>query len=516
VNRQAAGGSTPATTASRAPLLEVTALSVLLETDGIRRAVLRDVSLTVAPGEAVGLVGESGAGKTMTARAIGRLLPAGAEVHGSIRFAGTEVGGLTGAGLRAYRTQVAMIFQDPRAHMNPVRRIGDFMTEALRTGQRVSAAQARDRAAEALGQVGIEDAARQLRRYPHQMSGGMLQRVMIAAALLSGPRLLLADEPTTALDTITQAEVVAILDDLRCRAGLAMLFITHDLDLAAAICDRTIVMYAGQVVEVRVSALLHDDPLHPYTAALAAARPDITQTVHRLPAIPGRPLSAFEAPAAECAFAPRCAHARDVCRSVLPGLTELDGGLSRCARARELRGQLQAAPLWLRPAVRRSSRRPGCANSSARSSRSTTSPSACCLVARWPSPGSRGRGRRRPRGCWSAWSGQPAEPSPPAGMTGPGRPGPPPNGAVAAVKCRSCSRIPTPALTRGKAPNPPSARYSGSTTAGLQAAAEPAPPSSWTWSAWTRASPGHCHAHCRAASVSGPRSPEPWRPSPRS
>ena len=170
-----------------------------------------------------------------------------------------------------------MIFQDPRAHINPVRRIGDFMTEALRANLRVPAAQAQRRAADVLAQVGIEDAARRLRQYPHQMSGGMLQRVMIAAALLTGPRLLLADEPTTALDVTTQAEVMAILDDLRREFGLAMLFITHDLDLAAAICDRTAVMYAGQIVEVRTSALLHSDPLHPYTAALAAARPDITQ-----------------------------------------------------------------------------------------------------------------------------------------------------------------------------------------------------------------------------------------------
>jgi oligopeptide/dipeptide ABC transporter ATP-binding protein len=342
---QAQAGTLRSTTISpSAPLLEVAALSVLLEIDGAQRTALRDVSLTVAPGEAVGLVGESGAGKTMTARAIGRLLPAGAQAQGTIRFAGTDVGGLTGAGLRAYRTQVAMIFQDPRAHINPVRRIGDFLTEALRTNRGVPTAEARRRAVDMLTQVGIEDGARRLRQYPHQLSGGMLQRVMIAAALLTGPRLLLADEPTTALDVTTQAEVMAILDGLRCDFGLAMLFITHDLDLAAAICDRTVVMYAGQIVEVRASALLHDDPLHPYTAALAAARPDITKTARRLPAIPGRPLSAFEAPPGECAFAPRCTHATDVCRTAMPRLAELDGGLSRCARARELRGQLRAAP----------------------------------------------------------------------------------------------------------------------------------------------------------------------------
>jgi oligopeptide/dipeptide ABC transporter ATP-binding protein len=280
----------------------------------------------------------------MTARAIDRLLPRGAEVTGSIRFGGENVNGLTGGGLRQYRNQVAMIFQDPRAHTNPVRRIGDFMTEALQANLAVPAAEARRRAVDMLAQVGIDDGAKRLRQYPHQMSGGMLQRIMIAAALLTKPRLLLADEPTTALDVTTQAEVMAILDGLRREFGLAMLFITHDLDLAAAICDRTAVMYAGQIVEIRASALLHDDPLHPYTAALAAARPDIAQTAHRLRAIPGRPLSAFEAPPRECAFAPRCPHATDVCRTEVPALARLDGGVSRCARAHELRGQLGGAP----------------------------------------------------------------------------------------------------------------------------------------------------------------------------
>jgi oligopeptide/dipeptide ABC transporter ATP-binding protein len=340
----ALGTLKPAGAASNAPLLEVDGLTVLLDVNGAKRAVLRDISLTVRPGEAVGLVGESGSGKSMTARAIDRLLPQGAEVRGTIRFDGSEVGGLSGAALRRYRDQVAMIFQDPRAHTNPVRRIGDFMTEALRTNSKMPAAQARDRAVDMLTQVGIEDGARRLRQYPHQMSGGMLQRVMIAAALLTGPRLLLADEPTTALDVTTQAEVMAILDGLRREFGLAMLFITHDLDLAAAICDRTIVMYAGQIVEVRASGLLHDDPLHPYTAALAAARPDITHKARRLRAIPGRPLSAFEAPPEECAFAPRCSYASDVCRQAGPDLIGLDGGMSRCARARELRGQLREVP----------------------------------------------------------------------------------------------------------------------------------------------------------------------------
>jgi len=326
-----------------APLLAVDGLTVQLPVEGASRAVLRDVSLTIRPGEAVGLVGESGSGKSMTARAIDRLLPRGAVVQGQIRFQGREVAEMTGGELRAFRNKVAMIFQDPRAHVNPVRRIGDFMTEALRTNLGVPAAQAQQRAADMLAQVGIDDGPRRLRQYPHELSGGMLQRVMIAAALLTEPALLLADEPTTALDVTTQAEVMAILDELRREYGLAMLFITHDLELAAAICDRTAVMYAGQIVEVRSSSLLHSDPLHPYTAALAAARPDIARTAPRLRAIRGRPLSAFEAPPEQCAFAPRCPHARDACLAALPDLTELDGGLARCARAAELRGQLEAS-----------------------------------------------------------------------------------------------------------------------------------------------------------------------------
>ncbi|HXW47173.1 MAG TPA: ABC transporter ATP-binding protein [Streptosporangiaceae bacterium] len=335
--------SAPAAAAAGQPLLDVDGLTVLLPVEGQQREVLRDVSLQIRAGEAVGLVGESGSGKSMTARAIDRLLPKGAQVRGQIRFGGREVTDLAGAELRAFRNKVAMIFQDPRAHVNPVRRIGDFMTEALRTNLGVPAADAQQRAADMLAQVGIDEPARRLRQYPHELSGGMLQRVMIAAALLTEPALLLADEPTTALDVTTQAEVMAILDELRHEYGLAMLFITHDLELAAAICDRTIVMYAGQVVEVRRSELLHSDPLHPYTAALAAARPDIAQQSRRLRAIPGRPLSAFEAPPGECAFAPRCAHAREACLAAVPELVALDGGLSRCVRVTELRGQLEAA-----------------------------------------------------------------------------------------------------------------------------------------------------------------------------
>jgi oligopeptide/dipeptide ABC transporter ATP-binding protein len=341
MSRAQASSAATATGVGAGPLLEIDALTVRLPVEGSLRAVLRDVSISIQPGEALGLVGESGSGKSMTARSVDRLLPPGAEVNGSIQFDGRDVLGLKGADFRAYRDDVAMIFQDPRAHINPVRRIGDFMTEALRTNGGVGRSEATQRAIALLEDVGIPDGKRRLHQYPHELSGGLLQRVMIATALLTEPRLLLADEPTTALDVTTQAEVMAILDDLRREFGLTLLFITHDLELAAAVCDRTAVMYAGQIVEIRESTLLHGDPLHPYTAALSAARPDIDATAHRLTAIVGRPLSAFEAHEGECAFAPRCPHAQDRCRAEPPVLETIDGGVVRCLRAHELRGRLE-------------------------------------------------------------------------------------------------------------------------------------------------------------------------------
>ena len=320
-------------------LLEIEHLAVQLPVEGRMQTVLHDVSLSIDEGEAVGLVGESGSGKSMTARAVARLLPSGAWSSGELRYRGRLVADLRGGALREYRGEVAMIFQDPRAHINPVRSIGDFMTEALRTNLGVDRTTARSRAIRALADVGIPDGERRCRQFPHELSGGLLQRVMIATALLTEPRLVLADEPTTALDVTTQAEVMAILDDLRRSHGLALLFITHDLDLAGAVCDRTCVMYAGEIVESQRSATLGTDPLHPYTASLSAARPAIEGTAGRLAAIRGRPVSAFEAPGG-CSFAPRCDFAQDRCRSRDPELEQLDDGLVRCLRASELRGRL--------------------------------------------------------------------------------------------------------------------------------------------------------------------------------
>ncbi|WP_214324461.1 ABC transporter ATP-binding protein [Nonomuraea sediminis] len=321
-------------------LLTIEGLTIRLPVDGVFRTVLQDVSLSLAAGQTLGLVGESGSGKSMTARAIARLLPQGAQVEGEVSFDGSPVFDLRGAALRRYRAEdVAMIFQDPRAHTNPVRRIGDFLTEALRVNRGLGTREAAASAVELLAQVGIADGERRLRQYPHELSGGLLQRVMIAATVAVRPRLILADEPTTALDVTTQAEVMGILARLRREYGMAMLFITHDLDLAAAVCDQTVVMYAGRVVERQSSARLHGDPLHPYTAALVQARPDVGRAVARLNAIPGRPTTAYEAPGG-CAFAPRCGHAEPECHQDIQELRVFGEGHSRCRRTADLRGRL--------------------------------------------------------------------------------------------------------------------------------------------------------------------------------
>ncbi|MGH3862266.1 ABC transporter ATP-binding protein [Actinokineospora sp.] len=316
-------------------LVAVDGLSVTLKNPGGGRLVLRDVSLTLERGEALGLVGESGAGKSMTARAVAALLPANAVATGSIRFQGEDLLTARGEKLRRARTAMSVVFQDPRAHINPVRRVGDFLTEQLRLVRKVDRDEATRRAQRMLTEVGILDTARCLRAYPSALSGGMLQRVMIASALLAEPKLILADEPTTALDVTTQSEVMAILDELRRDAGVALLFITHDLDLAAAVCDRTAVMYAGQIVETQESARLHAEPAHPYTAALAAARPDLDAPTPRLAAIAGRPVSAWEA-ADTCAFAERCVHRQPRCTTAPVPLTGDRSRSVRCVRASEI------------------------------------------------------------------------------------------------------------------------------------------------------------------------------------
>lgn len=317
-----------------APLLDVENLTVRLAQGRAARPVLHGVSLHVAQGEAVGLVGESGSGKSVTCRAALGLLPEGAAATGALRLDGDDVLTMSPARLRELRRQdVSMIFQDPRASINPLRRIGDFVTEGMRAGG-VPRKDALRRAAELLESVGIREPRAALRRYPHEFSGGMLQRVMIAGALAGEPRLLLADEPTTALDVTTQAEVISILTRLQAERGMGMLFVTHDLELAAAICDRIYVMYAGRIVESQTAEGLFGRPRHPYTTGLLAATPRLESD--RAPrGVPGRPLSLAEAPDG-CAFAARCAHALPRCGEGEPAPRDIEGAQVACLRAEEL------------------------------------------------------------------------------------------------------------------------------------------------------------------------------------
>ncbi|AFR09730.1 ABC transporter family protein [Nocardiopsis alba ATCC BAA-2165] len=255
-------------------LLDIENLTVALPGAETRRPVLDEVALTVEPGEVVGLVGESGSGKSTTARAVLRLLPEGASVRGRASVGGTDVLAASPAELTELRSRrVSMVFQDPRSVLNPVRRVGDFLTERLILALGTPKAEARAKALDLMTEVGLNRPEERFRQYPHEMSGGMLQRVVLAAALATEPELLLADEATSALDATTQAEVLSVLRDLRESRGMGVLFITHDLHLAAAYCHRVHVMYAGRVVESREASALFADPRHPYTRGLIACKP---------------------------------------------------------------------------------------------------------------------------------------------------------------------------------------------------------------------------------------------------
>ncbi|MFI6846424.1 ABC transporter ATP-binding protein [Kitasatospora sp. NBC_00085] len=316
------------------PLLEIENLCVRLPDGRAARPILDGVSLHVAAGETVALVGESGSGKSVACRSVLGLLPEHARTEGQVRVGGRDVLTMDRAGLRVLRArQVAMVFQDPRACVNPLRRVGDFLTEGLRAAG-TPADRAAGRAEELLEAVGIRDPRGALRRYPHQFSGGMLQRVVIAAALAGEPSLLLADEPTTALDVTTQAEVIAILTRLQAERGTGMLFVTHDLELASAICDRVYVMYAGRIVETRSARALFDRPRHPYTAGLLACTPRLGPDAAPPRPVPGRPVSLAESPPG-CAFAPRCGFAEERCTAARPVLEPHDDGLVACLRADE-------------------------------------------------------------------------------------------------------------------------------------------------------------------------------------
>jgi peptide/nickel transport system ATP-binding protein len=303
----------------------------LLELDGLRteirlrRAVvhaLDGVSLTVDPGECLGIVGESGCGKTMTALSIMRLLPPGGHiVGGKIILDGTEISTLDDNSMRHVRgNEIGMIFQDPMTSLNPTVKIGDQISETVRLHRGATNAQARERAIEVLGLVGMPRPAERVDNYPHQLSGGMRQRVMIAMALACEPKLLIADEPTTALDVTIQKQILELLDDLRKRLSMAVILVTHDLGVIAGRADRIAVMYAGKVAESTSTTRLFTNPRHPYTEALFEALPEkAADNARKLYNIPGMPPDLTNPPGG-CRFAARCRYVQDVCRQEEPEL----------------------------------------------------------------------------------------------------------------------------------------------------------------------------------------------------
>ena len=285
--------------------------------------VLEDLSFAIAPGETLGLVGESGCGKSVTALSIMRLLPhpPARVTGGRILFDGTDLMGLDAEALRAIRgDRVAMIFQEPMTSLNPVFTIGDQIAESLIVHRGATRAAARAEAARLLDLVGIPAAATRLDRYPHELSGGQRQRAMIAIALACKPRLLIADEPTTALDVTVQAQILDLIARLRRDLGMAVLLITHDLGVVAEFCDRVAVMYAGRIVEEAPAAALFAAPRHRYTEALLRSMPAANAPGRELPSIPGS-VPPPAARGAGCIFAPRCGFALPRCAAELPQLS---------------------------------------------------------------------------------------------------------------------------------------------------------------------------------------------------
>jgi peptide/nickel transport system ATP-binding protein len=313
-------------------LLQVEDLNVAFTRRGEPDSVAVDgVSFDVKPGEIVGLVGESGCGKSVTSLAIMRLLPErGNRVTGSIRMDGAELTALSDNEIRERRGRdLSMIFQDPLSSLNPVITVGLQITEVLTRHRGMTKKQAREEAVELLDRVGIPDPRRRLDAYPHQLSGGMRQRALIAIALACSPRLLIADEPTTALDVTIQAQILDLLKQLVAETGTALVMITHDLGVVAGLCDRVNVLYGGRIVERAERHELFRDPRHPYTHGLLGSIP-------RLDGPPGEDLAAIKGsvndnlPWSEaCAFAPRCPNALDACREGTPPVTD-NGRLLRC------------------------------------------------------------------------------------------------------------------------------------------------------------------------------------------
>jgi len=312
----------------RPPVLEVKDLKTHFHTqDGTVHAV-NGVSFDVHEGELLGVVGESGSGKSVTMMSLLRLIPMppGEIVQGEANFDDKDLLQLDPEDLRQVRGgEVGFIFQDPMTSLNPVLTIGRQLTEPLLLHTELDKKGAKERAKELLDMVGIPDAGSRLKAYPHELSGGMRQRVMIAIALACSPGVLIADEPTTALDVTIQAQIVAIVKDLRERLGTAVVWITHDLGVIAGLADRVIVMYGGRIVEEAPVRELYASPAHPYTVGLLASLPRLDQKGQELVSIPGQPPSLYAEPTS-CSFAPRCTYAFDRCLREVPELVEVSPG----------------------------------------------------------------------------------------------------------------------------------------------------------------------------------------------
>lgn len=322
-----------------AALLEVEDLAVEFLTDHGWVRVVDGVSFSVSAGETLGLVGESGSGKTVTSLSVMQLIPRppGRIVAGSIRFQGRELLGLPEAELEALRGDaIAMVFQESMTSLNPAFTIGDQIGEVVRRHWGVSRREARSRALEVLELVQIPDPEARIDAYPHEFSGGMRQRAAIAMALACDPKLLIADEPTTALDVTVQAGVLDLLRSLQQRLGMGILFVTHNLGVVADLCDRVTVMYAGRIVETANVFDLFARPQHPYTAGLLAAMPQLGERGQQLAAIPGTPPMPWQMPDG-CRFHPRCPYAESACAEQDVPLEDLgQARSSRCRRIHEL------------------------------------------------------------------------------------------------------------------------------------------------------------------------------------
>ena len=315
-------------------LLEVRGLTTAFQTGRGEVTAIEDISLEIEAGEILGVVGESGSGKSVTALTVMGLLPRppARVVAGSVKFAGQELLGLSEMRMERIRgAGMSMVFQEPMTSLNPVMTIGEQIMETVRAHEPIPARAQRARALEMLNRVGIPSADKRLTDYPHQLSGGQRQRVMIAMALACRPKLLIADEPTTALDVTIQAQVLDLLMDLRDELGMAIMIITHNLGVIAETADRVLVMYAGRIVEQAPVAGLFDRPLHPYTSGLLACVPTLEQDTERLVAIPGGLPEPGRRPAG-CRFAPRCARRIDACAAAIPPLVGDPAHRAACIR----------------------------------------------------------------------------------------------------------------------------------------------------------------------------------------